>query len=360
MVVNTKQIKEKRFSKGVPDFASKKMYPLIEKAIDDWQIGITDKVDNKVFSFHSNQYNAIWGNYYRGSNNFTLSLWKHHYNFDHDAWIPQTQIPKLYKEHRIILKKGSVAIPILFANWKFTKEGQEILKNNKLKPTLSITVVKREYPKVWELVKNKIWFTEKWWNSFNVECFDNLLGTENEKLIKTPKNHESSEIVKSSDKLLKLDTENDEKFIDDITINMESKPNIKFGLHRVSSYSPLMDTIKIRPSNEMLNFSYFYETVVHELIHSTGHTNREDRHNKLNYTNHESRSTEELVAELGMFMSLDRVSDNDLDKKQIYNNVGNYLKSWLGHDNTKAKKIEKLMIASELSDYAERYIFDPK
>jgi len=59
-------------------------------------------------------------------------------------------------------------------------------------------------------------------------------------------------------------------------------------------------------------------------------------------------------------MSLDRVKDNDLDKKQIYNNVGQYLKSWLSQDNTKAKKIEKLMIASELADQGERYIFDPK
>ncbi len=141
---------------------------------------------------------------------------------------------------------------------------------------------------------------------------------------------------------------------------MENKPKVKFGLHRVSSYSPLMDIIKIRPSNEMLNFSYFYETLVHELIHSTGFTDRENRHSKLNYTNHDSRSTEELVAELGMFMSLDRVKDNDLDKKQIYNNVGQYLKSWLSQDNTKAKKIEKLMIASELADQGERYIFDPK
>ena len=61
-----------------------------------------------------------------------------------------------------------------------------------------------------------------------------------------------------------------------------------------------------------------------------------------------------------MFMSLDRVSDTDIDKKQIHNNVGQYLKSWLEQDNTKAKKIEKLMIASELADQGERYIFDPK
>ena len=108
----------------------------------------------------------------------------------------------------------------------------------------------------------------------------------------------------------------------------------------------------------------YYATLLHEITHWTSHKDRCDRQYKEkyfeNFKSNETYAFEELVAELGMFMSLDRVSDKDLDKKQIYNNVGNYLKSWLSHDNTKAKKIEKLMIASELSDYAERYIFDPK
>jgi len=354
MVINTKQIKEKRFTKGVPDFATNKIYPIIENAIKKWEIGITNNVQR--FGFHSNQYNAIWGTYYKGSNIFGLSLWKHSYDFNHDGWIPQTQVTKLYKQHKITLKKGSVAIPILFANWKFTTSGQEIIKKHNLKPSINVWKVKNEYPKIWELVKDRLFYTERWWNSFNVECFDNLLGTENEKLLKTPKDYTPT----NEKPKVRLVTKNDEKFINEITINMENKPKVKFGLHRVSSYSPLMDIIKIRPSNEMLNFSYFYETLVHELIHSTGFTDRENRHSKLNYTNHDSRSTEELVAELGMFMSLDRVKDNDLDKKQIYNNVGQYLKSWLSQDNTKAKKIEKLMIASELADQGERYIFDPK
>jgi|TARA_R100000084_G_C4638817_1_gene142606 antirestriction protein ArdC len=358
MVINTKQIKEKSFIKGVPDFVTNKVYPIIENAVEKWKIGVTTNIQTpRLFSFTGKQYNGIWGNYYKGSNMFFLSLWKQSYGYEHDAWIPQTQVTKLYKQYGIQLKKGSVSIPILFANWKFTSTGQEILKKHNLKPSVNVWKVKAEFPKIWELVKNNIFYTERWWNSFNVECFDNLLGTKNEKLLKTPKDHESS--IKNKE-TLKLDTKNDEKFIDDITINMENKPNIKFGLHRVSNYRPSQDLISVRPSNEMLNYSFFYETLVHELIHSTGHENRLDRHSKLNYLKHDHRSTEELVAELGMFMSLDRVDDKDLDKKQIYNNVGQYLKSWLEQDNTKAKKIEKLMIASEFADQSERYIFDPK
>jgi len=359
MVINTKQIKEKSFKKGVPDFVTNKVYPIIENAVKKWESGVTTNIQTpRLFSFTGNQYNAIWGSYYKGSNILFLSLWKQGYGFEHDGWIPQTQVTKLYKQHGISLKKGSVAIPIVFANWKFTSTGQEILKKHNLKPSINVWKVKAEFPKIWELVKNIIFYTERWWHSFNVECFDNLLGTENEKLLKTPKDHESS--IKNKE-TLKLDTKNDEKFINDITSNMENKPNIKFGLHKISSYRPFDDLVRIRPSNEMLNYSFFYETLVHELIHSTGHENRLDRHSKLNFANgHDHRSTEELVAELGMFMSLDRVNNKDLDKKQIYNNVGNYLKSWLEQDNTKAKKIEKLMIASEFADQSERYIFDPK
>ena len=352
MVINTKQIKEKSFTKGTPDFVTNKVYPIIENAINKWEIGITDNV--KKFSFHSNQYNALWGTYYKGSNIFGLSLWKNSYDFNHDGWIPQTQTSKLYKQG-IPLKKGSVAIPILFANWRFSNSAIEIIKSNGLNPSINVWKVKNEYPKIWVQVKDSIFYTERWWNSFNVECFDNLLGTDNEKILKTPKNY----IPTDKKKEIKLDTKNDEKFIDNITVNMENKPNIKFGLHKVSNYVPSIDRINVRPSNEMLNFEFFYETLVHELIHSTGHEDRESRHKKLNYLEHDKRSTEELVAELGMFMSLDRVSNKDLNKEQIYNNVGNYLKSWLSQDNTKAKKIEKLMIASDLADRGERYIFDP-
>jgi hypothetical protein len=65
-------------------------------------------------------------------------------------------------------------------------------------------------------------------------------------------------------------------------------------------------------------------------------------------------------------MSLDRIEDKTkvnnkyFNKKQIHNNVGHYLKSWLKNEPDKPKKIEKLMIASELANEGERYIFDPK
>jgi hypothetical protein len=365
MVVNTKQIREKTFSKGIPDFVVKKALPIIEKTIEKWEIGITDNVQNpRLFSYESSQYNAIYGNYYKGSNIFMLSLWKHAYDYTHDGWIPSGKsTSKLYKsslnDDPIKIKTGTRAVPVIFSEQRFTDKGKKILVQNNLKPLIKVWEVKNNYPEIWKLVKNETFYYERWWNLFNVENFDNLLGTENEKILKTPKNHKESIENKET---LKLDTKNDEKFIDDITINMDNKPKIKFGLHRVSNYRPYDDLISIRPSNEMLDFEFFYETLVHELVHSTGHADRTERHKKkLNFASgHNERSTEELVAELGMFMSLDRVNDKDLDKKLIHNNVGQYLKSWLSQDNTPKKKVEKLMVASELADQGERYIFDPK
>ena len=37
------------------------------------------------------------------------------------------------------------------------------------------------------------------------------------------------------------------------------------------------------------------------------------------------------------------------DKKQIHNNVGHYLKSWLSKESDEAKKIEKLIIKLDFS-----------
>ena len=38
MVINTKQIKEKSFKKGVPDFVTNKVYPIIENAVKNGKV----------------------------------------------------------------------------------------------------------------------------------------------------------------------------------------------------------------------------------------------------------------------------------------------------------------------------------
>ena len=77
----------------------------------------------------------------------------------------------------------------------------------------------------------------------------------------------------------------------------------------------------------------------------------------MEYGGHDSRSLEELVAEITVLFSLARFNDDDIDKKFLKNNIGLYLQSWLSQDMTKEKRVSKLLIASKSSSMAERYIF---
>ena len=53
MVINTKQVRERTFSKGVPNFVVKKAMPVIENAVEKWEIGITDNVKStRLFMFN--------------------------------------------------------------------------------------------------------------------------------------------------------------------------------------------------------------------------------------------------------------------------------------------------------------------
>ena len=59
MIVNTNKIKEKKFSKGVPEKKATIMWKLMEKAVGKWEIGTTDNIVES-FSFLSNQYNSYF------------------------------------------------------------------------------------------------------------------------------------------------------------------------------------------------------------------------------------------------------------------------------------------------------------
>ena len=100
MVVNTNKIREKKFSKGIPEKKAKIMLELTEKAVGKWEIGTTNNIVES-FSFQTNQYNALQTkNFYKGSNIFALSIWKNVLGFEHDGWIPQTQVTNLFRKYK--------------------------------------------------------------------------------------------------------------------------------------------------------------------------------------------------------------------------------------------------------------------
>ena len=79
----------------------------------------------------------------------------------------------------------------------------------------------------------------------------------------------------------------------------------------------------------------FYSTCFHEMIHSTGHKERTNRHEKLKiedipeyHTQNEQYAYEELVAELGASML---ASYTGVDTSESFTNSKGYIQSWIKH-----------------------------
>ena len=106
----------------------------------------------------------------------------------------------------------------------------------------------------------------------------------------------------------------------------KDKPEIKFVAQDQAFYSPTEDIIKLPKREQFKSDQAFFETLVHELAHSTGHRSRLNRTDLLdNYGKHlESRGEEELIAEITVALVAAR-----LGVKIDFENVAAYAKSWL-------------------------------
>ena len=335
------------------------IYPMMEKALGDWQNG------GKALINIDDTFNALHGYTFNQQNRVTTKLYNQHFGFEHKGFISQSSFNKLYKEHGIKLIKGTKLCPIWFNSIVFTKAAKDLLVKYGYKRSSYPSQVSKEVKaKIEEQLnaagEKMIYRFSKLSYVANVESFENLLGTENEKLLKENKNitAEQWQLIQEQEK---NSTElKDLEFINSMIVNMESKPNIKFHREMTAYYRPSTDTVNVRRSSDMLSDENFLETVIHELIHSTNHQTRTNRRNKVIYNETHGRSLEECVAEIGMLYSLKRFDDNAIDKDKIYNNAGLYIKGWLSMFKTKKEKVERLLIAAKLADQAEKYIFQPK
>jgi len=106
----------------------------------------------------------------------------------------------------------------------------------------------------------------------------------------------------------------------------KDRPQILFVAQDQAFYSPTEDIIKLPQREQFKSDQSFFETIVHELAHSTGHKSRLDRTELLdNYGKHlESRGEEELIAEITVALVAAR-----LGIKIDFENVAAYAKSWL-------------------------------
>ena len=114
-----------------------------------------------------------------------------------------------------------------------------------------------------------------------------------------------------------------------IVEGMPNPPAIKYKDPN-AYYSPLTDTVNMPKRTSFERAEGYYATLFHELVHSTGHHSRLDRHGliqmeELNGSKH-AYSFEELVAELGSCFL--QGNTGILDGGQLANSAA-YINGWL-------------------------------
>ncbi len=142
---------------------------------------------------------------------------------------------------------------------------------------------------------------------------------------------------------------------EDIVANMPQRPVIKHEVNE-AYYVPLHDYINMPKPNTFNESIDYYNTLFHELIHSTGHQSRLNRKEIVEYAKFgsESYSQEELVAEIGACY-LNSVAGT-VTESQFSNNVA-YLNGWL----KKLKSDKRFIIhASAKAQLATDFILNQK
>lgn len=103
-------------------------------------------------------------------------------------------------------------------------------------------------------------------------------------------------------------------------------------------YNPVNDYVGMPNPRTFLKDEEYYSTLFHELVHSTGHSSRLNRHEKLSDHRFGSKdySQEELVAEMGAAYLCGITSIENA----IIDNSAAYIKSWI----RKFKEDKKILI----------------
>lgn len=111
-----------------------------------------------------------------------------------------------------------------------------------------------------------------------------------------------------------------------IVDNWKAKPTIEGG-HIKAYYLPSRDFIGMPEPESFVSMAHYYQTLFHELTHSTGHASRLNRESITGQVNFGSQtySKEELLAEMGAaFLS----GHAGISESQIENSAA-YIASWL-------------------------------
>lgn len=129
---------------------------------------------------------------------------------------------------------------------------------------------------------------------------------------------------------------------EDIINGFDDRPEIE--CRRIApAYYPTLDKIKMPKISSYETSEFFYGTLFHEMVHSTGHPNRLDRDSLNNFDafGTEVYSKEELVAEIGSCFLKAKTS---IDHKCMNNSIA-YINGWIS-----ALKNDKTLIIQAASE----------
>lgn len=134
--------------------------------------------------------------------------------------------------------------------------------------------------------------------------------------------------------------------------NYEVKINVVQGSDR-AFYSPSRDIISVPHNSQFINVNEYYSAVLHEMIHSTGHSSRLDRLAPNFKFGDDDYSKEELVAEIGssMLRAYLGIMDDSADNNSIA-----YLKGW--YEKIKNGNANEITYASQQAQKAMNFILE--
>ena len=188
--------------------------------------------------------------------------------------------------------------------------------------------------------ETKSFFTQQWHNVFNVACLDDSESDLKVADFISRKSADSPDVPNNPDNLIDIA----EKFIN------SQNADINFGLSR-AFYSPSSDKIGMPDFKAFSSAPQYYATLIHELIHRTGHSSRLNRDLSGGFGS-KKYAFEELVAELGSVYTCNNLL---LDWDFELENHASYLQGWLSilKDDNKA-----FFRASLLAQNASNYLLD--
>lgn len=243
-----------------------KIIDRLENGVIPWQMPWDASIDSPINLISKKAYNGV---------NFWILLDLH----EQPYYLSYKQITEIGAS----LKKGAERFPIVF--WKINQYAN-VDENGE--------VEMKTVPYL------------RYYSVYNIKDVDGVP----EKLIPTPTNREFKPIQACKN----------------IVENWDTRPTVKHGGGR-AFYTPTFDYVQMPNPNVFHSGEEYYSTLFHELVHSTGHSSRLDRHKK--FPNHtfgsKDYSQEELVAEMGAAYLCGIAGIEN----KIIDNSAAYIKGWL-------------------------------